>query len=92
MAKQILKFIKSKTPFAVIQYFEFLKCVKSEKYKKYELMYINNKKSVVFRVLEKQEIEFIKKHTDQIKLVLDNDKGKVWEFNNFKEYKNQIIN
>lgn len=91
MIKQIEKFIKEKTPFAVIQYFEFLKCGKTETYKKYELMFINKKGNVVFKVLEPIEIDFIKSNPDHIKMVLDIDKGKVWEHLDFKEYKNKTI-
>ena len=90
--KQIDNFLKTQTPFAVIQYFECLKTSKRETFKKYELMFINVKKNVVFRLLEKDEIDFVKAHTDQIKLVLDVELGKVYEFKNFKEYKNQITN
>lgn len=90
--KQIDNFLKTQTPFAVIQYFESLKISKRETYKKYELMFVNVKNDVVFRLLEKDEIDFIKANTDQIKLVLDVELGKVYEFKNFKEYKNQITN
>lgn len=90
--KQIDNFLKTKTPFAVIQYFESLKISKRETYKKYELMFVNVKNDVVFRLLEKDEIDFIKANTNQIKLVLDVELGKVYEFKNFKEYKNKITN
>jgi hypothetical protein len=90
--KQIDNFLKTQTPFAVIQYFESLKISKRETYKKYELMFVNVKNDVVFRLLEKDEIDFIKANTDQIKLVLDVELGKVYEFKNFKEYKNKITN
>jgi hypothetical protein len=91
MTKQIEKLLKDSTPFCVIQYFEFLLCGKDETYKKYELMFINSKIKVAFRSLEKDEIEFIKSHTELIKIVLDNHLGKVWEFMDFKEFKNQKV-
>ena len=103
MEKTIIsKFIESKTPFAVIQYFENLIFNQSEKYKKYEIMYIDEVITENNGVEEKNNLIFFKKFTEDIKLdfiyykdkfnlVKSNKHGNVWEFMNFKDYKEKII-
>ena len=98
----IRKFIESKTPFAVIQYFENLIFNQSEKYKKYEIMYIDEVITENNGVEEKNNLIFFKKFTEDIKLdfifykdkfnlVKSNEHGNVWEFMNFKDYQEKII-
>ena len=84
---QIHKFLENNTPFSVMQYFESFKGNKKETHKKYELLYINSRKELAFKILTQTEISFVKQNTDKIKLIIDNKDGRIYEFNNFKEFK-----
>jgi hypothetical protein len=82
--------LKQNTPFAVMQYFVSLKSSKKETSKVYELMYLNStKKSLLYKILTQEEISFIKENNDKIKLIIKNEDGKIYEFNNFKKYKEE---
>ena len=72
-----------------MQYFERFKGSKSETIKKYELIYINKSKKVQYKLLSNEEINIIKTEKD-VKIVIDNIDGKIFEFNNFKEYKESL--
>lgn len=85
--KQVKELFENNTPFAVMQYFECFKGSKKETYKKYELIYVNKRKELAFNFLSKEEISFVKENTDKIKLIIDNEDGRIYEFNKFKEYK-----
>jgi hypothetical protein len=89
----INKFLKDKTPFAVVQYFESLKSLKTESYKVYELIYLNSKKKLGYKNISELEVDFVKRNTQIFKLVEDTKNGKVYECNNFKNYykENAII-
>ena len=82
----IKELLKNETPFAVMQYFERFKGSKTETVKKYELIYINKRKEVAYKLLSTEEIKTVKSEKD-IKLIIDNNDGKIYEYNNFKEYK-----
>lgn len=84
---QIKKLLENNTPFSVMQYFESFKSSKKETCKKYELIYVNQRKKLAFKILNQDEISFLKENTDKIKLIIDNKDGRVYEFNKFKEYK-----
>lgn len=84
----IEKLFKNSTPFAVIQYFEWFKTQPKEKHKKYELIYLVNKE-LMFEVLDLESIDFLKKNN--IKQVINNNDGVVWEFNDFKNYKSYML-
>ena len=83
----INKFLKSKTPFAVIQYFEFLKSLKTEKNKAYQLVYVNSKKKLGYKPINEIEIDFVKRNPQIMKMVHDTEDGRVYEYNDFKIYK-----
>ena len=51
----ISKLLKEKTPFAVMQYFESLKALKSQTNKAYELIYVNDKKKLGYKLLTERE-------------------------------------
>jgi len=85
----IKELLKNETPFAVMQYFERFKGSKSETVKKYELIYLNKRKEVAYKLLSNEEINIVK-NTKNIKVVIDNADGKIYEFNNFKEYKESL--
>jgi len=87
MKEQIEQMLESNTPFAVMQYFESFKGLKKETYKKYELIYINKRKEIAFKILDQETIAFVKKNPDKIKLIIDNKDGRIYEFNKFKEHK-----
>jgi len=85
----IKELLKNETPFSVMQYFESFKGSKKETYKKYELIYLNKRKEVAYKLLSNEEINIVK-NTKNIKVVIDNADGKIYEFNNFKEYKESL--
>jgi hypothetical protein len=87
MKEQIEQMLESNTPFSVMQYFESFKGSKKETYKKYELIYINKRKELAFKILNQEDILFVKQNSDRIKLIIDNQDGRIYEFNKFKEYK-----
>jgi len=84
---QLKKLFENNTPFSVMQYFEKIKSSKNETHKKYELIYINEKKELSFKILSEQEKSFLKSNTDKIKMIINDNDGRIYEFNNFKEYK-----
>jgi vacuolar-type H+-ATPase subunit H len=85
--KELKQMLRENTPFAVMQYFESFKSLKKETHKKYELIYINHRKEISYKLLDQNEIYFVKQNLDKIKLIIDYADGKIYEFNNFKEYK-----
>ena len=89
---QVKKLLENNTPFSVMQYFESFKGSKKETVKKYELIYINKRKEVAYKLLSTEEIKTVKSEKD-IKLIIDNKDGRIYEFNKFKEYKEaNVIN
>lgn len=87
----ISKLLKERTPFAVMQYFESLKSLKSQTNKAYELIYVNDKKKLAYKLLTEREIYFVKSNPKVMKIVLDNKDGRVYEYNNFKQYKEENV-
>ena len=85
----IKELLKNETPFAVMQYFERFIGSNTETVKKYELIYINKRKEVAYKLLSNEEINIVK-NSKNIKVVIDNVDGKIYEFNNFKEYKESL--
>jgi hypothetical protein len=85
----IKELLKNDTPFAVMQYFERFKGSKSETVKRYELIYLNKRKELSFKILSNEEVTIVKNEKD-IKIVIDDNDGKIFEFNNFKEYKESL--
>ena len=83
----IKNFLENNTPFSVMQYFENFKGSKNETYKKYELIYINQRKELSFKILNQQEILFVKENIKKLNLIINNKDGRIYEFNKFKEYK-----
>jgi hypothetical protein len=70
-----------------MQYFESFKGNKKETNKKYELIYLNSRKEIAFKILNENEVSFVKENTHKIKMIIDNKDGRIYDFNNFKEYK-----
>ena len=88
--RKIKHFLKTDTPFAIIQYYESLKSTRREKLKQYELIYLNEQNELDFIVLNTKGILFFKQHLDKIKPIIENGYGSVYEFNNFKAHKEKI--
>lgn len=88
------QFLKTKTTFAIIQYFISFIAQKTETIKKYELMYINEKKTnIKFIPLTAEQFKYIKEKYPKLKLCYKNFKdGVVYEFNNFKDKFNEELN
>ena len=97
--KKIEQLFKNNTPFSIMMYFESLKSNKKETNKVYELMQIkdgidkNGKefKYISFVVLKKEEVSFIKQNLNKFKEVINSKDGLIWEFNNFKAYKEECL-
>tara|TARA_R110000868_G_scaffold3589_3_gene22637 strand:+ start:624 stop:932 length:309 start_codon:yes stop_codon:yes gene_type:complete len=85
----VKKLLEKKIPFAVIQYFEYIKINKSETHKKYELMYIEDvviKKDVTFKILKGVELDYFKNNLKHMEIVVADETGIVWEYGFFKNY------
>lgn len=84
----IQKLIENKQPFAIIQYFNKMIGLDDHYSRVYELIYLDKKDELRFKIIpNKVSIEAVSK----LKKVLENEHGAVWEFNNFKEYRNIIL-
>jgi hypothetical protein len=83
-------FFKKKQPFAVMQYNCNL-IHNEDNYKKYEMIYLENEKKVRFKVLDNKLLLCFKENIDKFNLVLNNTDGKVYEFMEFKKYKDSIL-
>jgi len=86
---RLTNILKSKKSFAVIQFFTSLISIKSETTKEYEIMYINAQK-VKFAKLSYNQFAYVKNEIQDLKLVVDDNAGRVWDFNNFKEKYNNL--
>ena len=88
---ELSEILKQNKKFALIQYFVSIISVKTETIKKYELIYLKEKK-LVFKTLSYLQSDYIKEKYKRLKLVISNvNDGSVWENNNFKEYYKLII-
>jgi hypothetical protein len=88
--KTLKSLVQENTPFAVMQYFESLKTTKQELNKQYELIYINSENEIAYKILKTEEINYLKNNLKTIKLIIKNKDGKIFEFNNFKNYKESL--
>ena len=66
---RVNKLIETQTPFAVMQYFESFKGSKRETNRVYELIYHNSKKTNSFKILNKNEIAFLKSPLSRYKVL-----------------------
>ena len=86
---RLINILKTKKSFAIIQFFTSLISIKSETMKEYESMYIYAKK-VRFAKLSYSQFAYVKNEIEDLKLVVDDNAGRVWDFNNFKEKYNNL--
>ena len=86
---RLINILKTKKSFAIIQFFTSLISIKSETMKEYEIMYIYAKK-VRFAKLSYSQFAYVKNEIEDLKLVVDDNAGRVWDFNNFKEKYNNL--
>lgn len=86
---RLTNILKTKKSFAVIQFFTSLISIKSETMKEYEIMYIYAKK-VKFAKLSYSQFAYVKNEIKDLELVVNNDFGKVWDYNNFKQKYNSL--
>lgn len=89
MNNRVNRLLEKNTPFAVMQYFESFKGSRRETNRVYELISLNSKKELTFKILTTKEISFVKANIDTIKLVISNDYGSIYEFNDFKNHHNK---
>ena len=104
---RISKMIESRTPFAVIQFFENLILNPKEKLRKYEIMYVGEK--IVTEEIDNKLVEITKNvikyekftpeiladfvfQKDMFTLIRNNKHGKIWEFGKFNEYQKIMVN
>jgi hypothetical protein len=92
---KIKQLLEKKIHFSVIQYYSWLITQPTETHKIYELLYIdpkpNKEPKMIFEEMDEESINYFKENIDQLKKVLDNQDGSVYEFMNFKEYKEILI-
>lgn len=86
---RLINILKTKKSFAIIQFFTSLISIKSETMKEYEIMYIYAKK-VRFAKLSYSQFAYVKNEIEDLKLVVDDNAGRVWDYNNFKEKYNNL--
>jgi len=88
---QINEFLNSGKPFAVMQYFEYLKSSKGQTNKVYELIYVNSKNKLAYKTLTYSEIDFFKVKINKFKLVIDDKNGRIYDYNDFKKYQENTV-
>ena len=86
---RLINILKTKKSFAIIQFFTSLISIKSETMKEYEIMYIYAKK-VRFAKLSYSQFAYVKNEIEDLKLVVDDNAGRVWDYNHFKEKYNNL--
>lgn len=85
----IQKLLENNTPFAIVQYFETVRDVTGISNKVYELIYLNPEDKLKHKIIDnKLALEII----PELKKVLDTKDGCVWEYLNFKEYRDILLN
>ena len=84
---KLKKLIDNKTPFAVMEYYYWCNSLKAETRKDYELIFINHANELAYKKLDDLDKHFFKRNKDKMGLVVDNKHGKVYEFLNFKAFK-----
>jgi len=87
----IKKLLKTNTPFSIMQYFVSFKGSKRETHKKYELICINEMGYNNYTILNEDDLSYMRENMDKFELVVDNEYGRVYEFNKFKEYRDGIV-
>ena len=87
---KIQTLLQENTPFAIMQYFESFKGIPTETYKKYELIYVNIRNEIAFKVLNDLDVIFLKENLNIIKKIITTKEGKIHEFNNFKNFKENL--
>ena len=86
--KTINKLIETNEPFAIIQYFSNLVFSDNDdKVKEYEVLTLNKEKDINFRMLTRLELKQVKENLSKFEISDKGKYGKVYEFNNFKEYR-----
>lgn len=87
---RLQKLVENETPFAVMQYFQSFKSTKQELNKEYELIFINKNNEVAYDILKIEEVSYLKNNLEIIKSIIKNKDGQIFEFNNFKDYKDSL--
>lgn len=81
--------LNKKTPFAVVQYFEYLVLNPSAKYKKYSLTYLKRNFKLKEIDLSDLEVSAFKSNLHQFDIVEKTKDGTVYEFLSFKDFYNK---
>ena len=82
--KLIEENIKKKNPFLILQYHSFLKSCVDFGEVTYEFIYVSHKQVGTRR--KKIQFKDFAHYLPKLTLVKDNKYGKIYEFNNFKDY------
>jgi len=72
---------ENKKPFSVVQYFEKFIGVQSSSVKKYELIKFEENGSVTFKRMTNADMAYFRSIHQEATLKIDNEDGKVYEFN-----------
>jgi len=88
---EINELIKNNIPFAVMQYFEYLKSNKGQTNKVYELIYVNSKKKLAYKTLNYDDIDLFKYNVNKFKLVVDDKNGRIYDYNYFKKHQENTV-
>ena len=89
---KIEKLMNEGTPFAVIEYYTWLRGFPEEKMRCREIMKLYNCKSgceVSYLTMTKDDYVFFCKNKDLFKLAILNHDGCVWDCNDFKTFYNE---
>lgn len=88
--KTIKKMIKDKVPFAIVKYYEYAKHVHSHSQAVYEHIYIDSRNNqIAGYVINNFDVKFLDELVINgiMQIVIRNNDGCVYEFMNFKEFK-----
>ncbi|CAB5218466.1 hypothetical protein UFOVP212_36 [uncultured Caudovirales phage] len=92
----IKKLIKANESFAIMQYFEYFRCVPSEVKKKYEILFIaydsNGNPFLNYEKLKGEDLKYFFRNIHLFEKKVNDKSGVIYEINEFKNNYNFIIN
>lgn len=87
---RIQALLDKKIPFAIVIHHVSFRVNINDIVRKYELLFIDSKNEINFKLLDREEISIFKENIKLMNLVIDNKYGRVYEFNKFKEHKESL--
>ncbi len=84
---RIERFVKAKKPFIVVQYFQWMRTVKSEQYRAYDIVFLDTNRCITSFKLTNKGLDWFRANKELFKIAKkDNEHGTIYEFNNFKQF------